>query len=115
MTATIKGGTSEVSQRALDGLPPVVRERLTQAVLALQDCRRRLDMTIANLDVRLHGNGRYEADALTNSRGEVEASMATVNLFREVAPANGVDAEKVLRELGGVPDFTPSVKAAEWM
>ena len=69
----------------------------------------------SELDGRLGGGGRYEADVLINRARDIEWANRTLTLFREFAPRNQVDAEAELTALGGVPDLTPSAAAAEWL
>lgn len=65
-------------------------------------------------DRKFQGNGRYEADALFNRQGEIERAHAMLDKFRATAAKQGVDAEAVIRELGGLPDLFPSEQARAW-
>lgn len=112
--------TNETSPSAPVGaecskVPTRVLTNLQHSLGWLREIREGVDSTIKTLDVGMGGNGRYEADALRNRASDIARAMATINQFRELASQNGVDAEAVLQELGGVPDFTPSDRAQRWL
>lgn len=100
---------------ARSNVPTRVLANLQHSLGWLREIREGVDRTIKTLDVGMGGNGRYEADALRNRASDIARAMATINQFRELASQNGVDAEAVLQELGGVPDFTPSDRAQRWL
>lgn len=96
-------------------VPTRVLTNLKHSIGWLREIREGVDSTIKTLDVGMGGNGRYEADALRNRANDIARAMATIDQFRGLASQNGVDAEAVLQELGGVPDFTPSERAQRWL
>lgn len=96
-------------------VPARVLINLERSLGWLREIRAGVDSTITTLDVGMGGNGRYEVDALRNRASDIACAMATINQFRGLASKNGVDAEAVLKELGGVPDFTPSDRAQRWL
>lgn len=96
-------------------VPDVVLSNLASSLEQLREIRRGVDGAIKNLDDKMSGGGRYEADALENRANDIKAALEVIAEFKGHAPQNSVDADKVLAELGGVPDFTPSARAAEWM
>lgn len=96
-------------------VPARVLTNLERSLEWLREIRAAVDSTIETLDVGMGGNGRYEADALRNRATDIACAMATINQFRGLAAQNGVNAEAVLQELGGVPDFTPSDRARKWL
>ncbi|MGB0717154.1 MAG: hypothetical protein ACPGXK_14845, partial [Phycisphaerae bacterium] len=49
---------------------------------------------------------RYEDEAIDNRQKEIDDALGTIEMFREKAPGNDVDAEAVLEHWGGLPDFT---------
>jgi hypothetical protein len=111
--------TNETSPSAPVGaecskVPTRVLTNLQHSLRWLREIREGVDSTIKTLDVGMGGNGRYEAEALRNRASDIARAMATINQFRALASQNGVDAEAVLQELGGVPDFTPSDRAQRW-
>lgn len=96
-------------------VPAYVLRDVERAVRGAHDLRQRIDATIANLDDKLGGRGRYEADAFVNCASEIGAVRRTIEAFRVHAPRNGIDPEAVLNELGGVPALEPSDRARAWM
>jgi len=98
-----------------DKVPEVVLDVVRQSLAQVRSIRRRLDMAIQNLDAKLGGRGRYEYESLVNMRGEIAAAMAPLREFRERAPHNGVDAGRVLDELGGLDSVQPSAAARSWL
>lgn len=96
-------------------VPEWVLTNLKAHLRLLRDIRTGVDQTIKSLDEGMGGRGRYEADALNNRKADIQAGVNAVARFREMAARNNVDAEAVLAELGGVPDFTPSERARAWM
>ncbi len=103
------------SMKGIEAVPDDVLNGVKRAVNRLREIRGSADRAIENLDKRFGGEGRYEADVLWESRADVVSSMAVIDEFRFYAPQNEVDAEKVLKELGGVPDLTPTAQAKEWL
>lgn len=105
----------EEEQAALSKVPEHVLAAVRRALERLREIRRAVDDAAAGLDGKIGGGGRYEADALTNRAKDIDAAMKIINEFRRHAPDNGVDAEKVLSELGGLPDLAPSPQAERWL
>src|SRR5690606_8209696 len=105
----------EEEQAALSKVPEHVLAAVRRALERLREIRRAVDDAAAGLDGKIGGGGRYEADALTNRAKDIDVAMKIINEFRRHAPDNGVDAEKVLSELGGLPDLAPSPQAERWL
>jgi hypothetical protein len=99
----------------MDQLPPRVLANVEAAITTLREIAGQLARARTELDGRLGGGGRYEADVLNNRTGDITWAKQRLAHFREFAPRNGVDAEAVLTGLGGVPDLSPSPAAAGWM
>lgn len=78
-------------------LPERVKIAVKHAVDALNDVHTGLEGAR-----RLGGGGRYEAEAWDSQKFEetIARAMRTIEIFREHAPKNGIDAEAVLKELG---------------
>ena len=90
----------------MDQLPPRVLANVEAAITTLREIAGQLARARTELDGRLGGGGRYEADVLNNRTGDITWAKQRLN---------GVDAEAVLTGLGGVPDLSPSPAAAGWM
>jgi len=96
----------------------VPQRTLADLILALSTLRWVSDMlkdVREQLDVKLGGNGRYEAEALINRAADVEYAHKKVKRFRDLAAEKGVDAEAVIAHLGGIADLTLSPKAEKWL
>ena len=96
-------------------IPGRVVANVRAALATLHGIARHVEGARSELDGRLGGGGRYEADVLTNRARDIAWCNRPLAQFREFAPRNGVDAEAELTALGGVPDLTPSPAAAEWL
>lgn len=99
--------TQGVPQRELDNLTSALSSQRWIADM-LRDVRQQLD-------IRLGGNGRYEAEALTNRAADIEYARKQVQRFRTKAAECGIDGDAVIAHLGGIADLTPSPKAAKWL
>lgn len=71
--------------------------------------------TREQLDVRMGGCGRFEADAWRNRAGDISRGIAYVARFRAIAASKEIDAEAEIHRLGGMPDFQISEAAKKWM
>jgi len=100
---------------AQPAIPARVLANVEAALTTLRGIAAQAQSARTALDGGLGGCGRYEADVLTNRADDIAWCNQRLAHFREFAPRNGVDAEAVLAGLGGVPDFTPSSAAADWL
>lgn len=101
---------------------PTVPERVLRLVRGALDTLRHTADTMERVRVMLdgprlgiHGGGRYEAEVVENRAEAVAHAVAALAKFRAAAARNGVDPEAVLRDLGGVPDLTPSPAGAAYL
>ncbi|QUY45520.1 strawberry notch C-terminal domain-containing protein [Acaryochloris marina] len=119
------------AQAALEQLPELLKEREAEQVDAPEpevpeSVIKKVDGAIASiqsfneaveagryLDQQHGGNGRYEYE--TFQKRSVTFPKETISKFREMCPKNGVDAEKVLKELGYVPPLEMTNAAKEWL
>lgn len=85
----------------LFGLPHPVRDRLGFALTGLRDIYARLE----NVE-RARGKGHILALEVRDVQEEIVQRRAMLAEFRELAPKNGVDAERVIAALGGEPDLS---------
>jgi hypothetical protein len=85
----------------LSGLPHPVRDRLGFALTGLRDIYARLE----NVE-RARGKGHILALEVRDVQEGIEQRRAVLAEFRELAPQNGVDAERVIAALGGEPDLS---------
>lgn len=76
------------------------------------DTMQRVRVMLDGPRLGIHGGGRYEADVVEDRAEAVARAVAALAKFRAAAAKNGVDPEAVLRDLGGVPDLTPSPAGA---
>jgi hypothetical protein len=100
---------------AQPAIPARVLANVEAALTTLRGIAAQVTSARTALDGRLGGGGRYEADVLTNRAADIAWAKQRLAQFRAFAPRNGVDAEAVLAELGGVPDLSPSPSATEWL
>lgn len=119
------------AQAALEQLPELLKEREAEQVdvpkpEVPESVIKKVDGAIASiqsfneaveagryLDQQHGGNGRYEYE--TFQKRSVTFPKETISKFREMCPKNGVDAEKVLKELGYVPPLEMTNTAKEWL
>lgn len=85
----------------LSGLPHPVRDRLGFALTGLRDIYARLE----NVE-RARGKGHILALEVRDVQEGIAQRRAVLAEFRELAPQNGVDAERVIAALGGEPDLS---------
>lgn len=85
----------------LFGLPHPVRDRLGFALTGLRGIYARLE----NVE-RARGKGHILALEVRDVQEEIVQRQAMLAEFRELAPKNGVDAERVIAALGGEPDLS---------
>lgn len=85
----------------LSGLPHPVRDRLGFALTGLRDIYARLE----NVE-RARGKGYILALEVRDVQEGIAQRRAVLAEFRELAPQNGVDAERVIAALGGEPDLS---------
>lgn len=95
-------------------VPQFVRDKVKFALGRLAEIHEGIKQSVS-LEKRVGQTGRYEADALRNRRADIERARATLEEFRNNAQAKGIDADAVIRELGGEPDLTPSPDAQAWL
>lgn len=100
--------------KGAEGVPDPVLRKVKLAISRLNDIADRIK-DAKSLEGRFGERGRYQADTLNNRRGNIDDAMGVINEFRKRAPSNNVDAEKVISELGGLPDLTPSKEAKAWL
>ena len=79
------------------------------------DTMQRVRVALDGPRLGIHGGGRYEAEVVENQAETVARAVATLAKFRAAAARNGIDSEAVLRDLGGVPDLTPSPAGAAYL
>jgi len=96
-------------------IPDRIERELRGTLQELRDIANVIAETREQLDVRLCGNGRYEADAWLNRAGDISSRIAYVEKFREIAASKEIDAEAAIHRLGGMPDFQISDAAKKWM
>ncbi len=98
----VAAATGEVDEdEALSSLPIEVRDRLGFALTGLRDIYTRLE----NVE-RARGKGHILSLEVRDVQEEVARNRAMLAEFRELAPQNGVDAERVIAALGGEPDLS---------
>lgn len=101
--------------------PPIPEHVLSLVRGALDELRhtadtmQRVRATLDGPRFGIHGGGRYEAEVVENRAETVARAVATLAKFRAAAARNGIDPEAVLRDLGGVPDLTPSPAGAAYL
>lgn len=100
---------------AAPSVPAAVLASLKRVLDRLRDIRSSIDQSAEGLDRKHGGDGRYEADVLRNRGDDIKSALERIEKFREIARAKGIDPDPVLAGLGGVPDFTPSPAASEWL
>lgn len=92
---------SAETEDVLANVPVGVRDRIGYALTGLRDIYARLE----NVE-RARGKGHILALEVRDMQPGVERYRAVLAEFREFAPQNGVDAEKVIVALGGEPDLS---------
>ena len=85
----------------LDKVPGGVQSRLNVALKGLRDIRDRL----AGVE-RARGKGEILALEVRDVQEDVARYQDTIDEFREKSQGNNVDADLVIRALGGVPDLS---------
>lgn len=96
-------------------VPDRIERELRGTLVNLRALHNIIAQTREALDERMGGCGRYEADAYLNTGGKISAGLAYVAEFRSIASTRGIDAEAVIADLGGVPEFRISPAALEWV
>lgn len=81
-------------------VPPAVRDRINWALGAMRD----VSDSLAWVE-RARGNGYILAMEWQDQQSKLERPREILAEFRKMAPGNNVDAEAVIKELGGEPDF----------
>ena len=84
----------------LDRVPGNVQSRLSIALAALRETRDRLAGVM-----RARGKGQTLAIEVRDAQDEIARRRAVLDEFRAKASENDVDADLVIRALGGEPDF----------
>jgi len=95
-------------------VPDDVRRQVESALARLREIASGVEAA-KSLETKFGSPGRYQADALANRMGDIDAAKKTLAMFREHAPKNGIDAEAFITSLGGEPDLSPSPEALAWM
>ncbi|WP_297360285.1 LPD38 domain-containing protein [Thauera sp.] len=85
----------------LDRVPGNVQSRLSIALAALRETRDRLAGVM-----RARGKGQILAIEVRDAQDEIARRRAVLDEFRAKAGDNDIDADLVMRALGGEPDFT---------
>lgn len=99
-----------------------VPERVRMAVKIALDQLRSIAVGLENArrtDAMFSGDGRYEWEVWTHD-GEAKQlriyqALQTLQEFRLRASAKGIDAESVIDELGGIPNYEPTTAIDRWM
>lgn len=86
-------------QSSAHTVPDVVRHNVQRALSLL-----RTEETALDAIDRARGSFILSLE-LRDRMPDIAKAIATLNEFRELAPANGVDAEAFILGLGGAPDF----------
>lgn len=84
----------------LQAVPNAVRDRVRWALGQMSDVKSSLDSV-----ERARGNGQILALEWKDQEQKLVGPRKILAEFRKMAPGNGVDADRFLEELGGVPDF----------
>lgn len=103
-----------MEQTTFEQVPENVRRAVAFALGRLTEIHEGVARA-ADLEKRVGQAGRYQADAFTNRRRDIQSAHATLAEFRKHAPAHGVEPEAFLAHLGGEPDLTPSPEAQAWL
>jgi hypothetical protein len=85
----------------LDRVPGNVQSRLSIALAALRETRDRLAGVM-----RARGKGQILAIEVRDAQGDIARRRAVLEEFRARSADNDIDADLVIRALGGEPDFT---------
>lgn len=94
-------------------IPQTVLDQVRSALARARNIAERLQQC-RGLDDQFQGNGRYESEVFERLSEEMSQPMKTIGLFRELAPKNGVDAEQVIAELGGLAELRLSERAVKY-
>lgn len=103
--------TPEPTGDGLDKVPDHIRKRLTDHLAYLQSHADELHRA-RGLDRQFGGEGRYESEAF--AKYESQAKNPFLDQFRELAPKNGIDPDRAIREAGGLPDVSMSAEGQSW-
>ncbi|MEY2875840.1 MAG: hypothetical protein RLZZ373_3211 [Pseudomonadota bacterium] len=99
-------------------LPASVVQFVTRAIDRLTDLKSRMETARTGLDEnpKIGGGGRYESEVWRGGASSIAQSNADLEKIRGLAQKNGnvAEIEALIVSLGGVPDVTPSAKAAAW-
>ena len=90
--------------------PPEVRDHVRTVLGGLRSHAESLAQA-RKTDDMFQGEGRYESEAHKKGQDSVKQSLESLEKFRRLAKENGVDPEKLIAELGGVPDHQPSARS----
>ncbi len=93
-------------------LPERILDRVRGAVATIQEHERDVEQA-RHTDRMFAGGGRYESEFFAK-RPARQQSLDMLAEFRKMAGKNGIDPDKVLKELGGVPDVQKSAAAVSW-
>lgn len=96
-------------------IPDRIERELSGTLQQLREIESIIAETREQLDGKLGGRGRYEADAWRNRAADISSGIAYVAKFREIAATKDIDAEAAILRLGGMPDFQISDAARKWM
>jgi hypothetical protein len=92
----------------LANIPAGVQEHVGRQLAALRGVADALAKATA-LDERLGGDGRYYQDTLDNgAEKQMAAAHSQLDTFRDLAAKNGIDADKAIKAMGGIPDGLPT-------
>ena len=80
--------------------PANVRSRVLTAINGLKAVGKEL------AEVKRTGGAVELANRVRDRQPQIEKLNSTLNEFRRLAGAKGIDAEALIDELGGAPDFT---------
>jgi hypothetical protein len=101
-------------ESALIQVPPTVRWRLRRALQSLREIAQEVQRA-SELEGRVGCCGRYQADVLNNRDDELRQARHAISTFRSRAAAHGIDAQAVLRALGGLVEPVLSPEASRWL
>lgn len=107
--AIVRSATGTLEQlEALAGPKPTrsIEEQAESVPSIVKNQLERLQGIRENIDAAATMGKRYEDEAIDNRQKEIDQAMGTIEMFREKAPGNDVDADAVLEHWGGLPDFT---------
>lgn len=109
-----KEGGAMSTRDELDKVPQSILDRIAFSLERLREIREGIDRA-ADLEKQFGMAGRYQADAFTNRKADIESAQRWLAEFRVLAKQNEVDGDALIASLGGEPDLTPSKEAQAWL